>query len=99
MVTMLAAIAIAVAVVTLAATVGRHGALRAERHIGAWAWMVYVFLGFGMMFGAMSIDHTLLSTFMWTKLSAFILTGLWLVQGRARRREPLLPGMRQSVRN
>jgi len=85
---------IVAAVATLTLTIGRHSARRAERHIGAWAWMTYVFLGAGMMFGAMSIEHALLSTFMWTKLSAFIFTGLCLARGRLQRGERLLPGRR-----
>lgn len=87
---------IVVAVVALALTAGRTGAMRAERYVGAWAWIVYLFLGFGMMFGAASVSHPVLSTFMWTKLTVFILTGAWLAQGRLRRREPLLPGSRNA---
>lgn len=94
--TYLLAALIVVAVVTLALTAGRTGALRAERHVGAWAWIAYLFLGFGMMFGAASVSHPVLSTFMWTKLTVFILTGAWLAQGRLRRREPLLPGARRA---
>lgn len=93
----LAAAAIVLAVVTLTLTAGRHGALRAERHVGAWAWIVYLTLGLGMMFGAMSISQPLLSVFMWTKLTAFILTGIWLARGRLQRREPLFPGMRTAA--
>ncbi len=85
---------IVAAVATLALTIGRHSARRAERHVGAWAWITYVALGAGMMFGAMSIEHALLSTFMWTKLSAFIFTGLYLACGRVQRGERLLPGRR-----
>jgi multisubunit Na+/H+ antiporter MnhB subunit len=81
-------------VVLLALTYGRVAARRAERHVGAWAWLVYAGLGAGMVFGAMSIQQPVLSAFMWTKLSAFILTGLWLAQGRVRRHEPLFPGVR-----
>ncbi|MGH2631872.1 MAG: hypothetical protein ACRDG3_00555 [Tepidiformaceae bacterium] len=88
---------IVIAIVVLTLTAGRHGALRAERHVGAWAWIVYLTLGLGMMFGAMSISQPLLSVFMWTKLTAFILTGVWLAGGRVRRREPLLPGSRAAV--
>ena len=83
-----------VAVALLALTYGRMAAQRAERYVGAWAWLVYGGLGAGMIFGAMSIQHPILSAFMWTKLSAFMLTGLWLAQGRVRRHEPLFPGAR-----
>lgn len=83
-----------VAVAVLALTYGRMAARRAEGYIGAWAWLVYGGLGAGMIFGAMSITQPVLSAFMWTKLSAFILTGLWLAQGRVRRHERLFPGAR-----
>ncbi len=86
---------IAVAVATLTATLGRTAALRAERAAGAWAWIIYLGLGLGMIFGAMSISHPLLSAFMWTKLTAFILTGAWLATSRVRRREALFPGLRR----
>ena len=88
----IAAVAIVLTIVVLTLTAGRHGARRAEQHVGAWAWIVYLALGLGMMFGAMSISEPLLSVFMWTKLSAFILTGGWLANGRLHRREPLFPG-------
>lgn len=83
--------AIVLAVLAIGVTAGRHAAVRAERHTGAWAWMAYVFLGGGMVFGAMSMDHTLLAAFMWAKLTVFVGTGLWLVQGRWRRGESVLP--------
>ena len=83
-----------VTVVLFALTYGRRAARRAEGYVGAWAWLVYGGLGGGMIFGAMSIQHPILSAFMWTKLSAFILTGLWLAQGRVRRHERLFPGAR-----
>jgi hypothetical protein len=89
--TLLLALLIVTAVISLAGTAGVHAARRAEAHIGAWAWMLYLFLGIGMIFGARTIDHTLLSTFMWTKLTVFILTGCWLLAGRVRRREALFP--------
>jgi len=92
--TVLLSASIVVALLAFGVTLGRHGARRAERHIGAWAWIVYVGLGTGMMFGAMTVEQVLLSTFMWTKLTVFIATGLWLVSGRIRRREPVLPGLR-----
>ena len=94
-VTLLFALLIASAVAALAITVGPAAARRAERATGAWAWIIYVTLGFGMMFGAMSITHPLLSAFMWTKLTAFILTGTWLLTRRIRRGERLLPGSRR----
>jgi len=81
-------------VALLALTYGRVAARRAERYVGAWAWLVYAGLGAGMVFGALSMQHPVLSAFMWTKLSAFILTGVWLAQGRVRRHEPLFPGTR-----
>jgi len=93
----IAAVAIVLTIVVLTLTAGRHGARRAEQHVGAWAWIVYLALGLGMMFGAMSISEPLLSVFMWTKLSAFILTGVWLANGRLRRREPLFPGGRAAI--
>ena len=93
----LAAAAIVLAIVVLTLTAGRHGAIRAERRVGAWAWLVYITLGVGMMFGAMSISQPLLSVFMWTKLTAFILTGAWLAGGRLRRREPLFPGGQAAI--
>lgn len=92
--TLIFATLIVAAVTTLSLTIGRHSARRAERHIGAWAWITYVFLGAGMVFGAMSIEQALLSTFMWTKISAFIFTGLYLARGRIQRGERLLPGRR-----
>lgn len=90
--TLLLIVAVTATVAALALTGGRMAALRAERHVGAWAWIVYLTLGFGMMFGAMSVTHPVLSAFMWTKLTAFILTGAWLASGRLRRRERLFPG-------
>jgi len=93
----LTAVAIVLTVVVLTLTAGRHGARRAEQRVGAWAWIVYLALGLGMMFGAMSISEPLLSVFMWTKLSAFILTGVWLANGRLRRREPLFPRGRAAI--
>lgn len=94
--TVLLAILIIATIVALTLTIGRRSARRAERHIGAWAWITYVGLGAGMMFGAMSMEHALLSTFMWTKLTAFIFTGLYLVRGRMQRGERLLP-MRRAL--
>jgi hypothetical protein len=91
-ITLLLTISVAATVAVLALTGGRMAAQRAERHVGAWAWIVYLTLGFGMMFGAMSVSHPVLSAFMWTKLTAFILTGVWLANGRLRRRERLFPG-------
>lgn len=85
---------IVVALVAFGVTLGARGARRAERHAGAWAWIAYVVLGAGMVFGAMSVQQVLLSTFMWTKLTVLIATGLWLVSGRIRRGERLLPGLR-----
>lgn len=85
---------IVVAVGVLGLTIGRRGARRAERHVGAWAWIAYVALGLGMIFGATSVQHVLLSAFMWTKLTVFLATGLWLVGGRIRRGESVLPGRR-----
>lgn len=92
MTTIIAAGIVIVVVALFALTYGRVAARRAERYVGAWAWLVYGGLGAGMIFGAMSIQHPLLSAFMWTKLSAFILTGAWLAQGRVRRHERLFPG-------
>ena len=89
--TALLAVVVAASVAILALTGGRIAALRAEHHVGAWAWIVYLTLGFGMIFGALSISHPVLSAFMWTKLTAFILTGTWLAGNRLRRREPLFP--------
>jgi hypothetical protein len=65
----------------------------------AWAWMIYLLLGVGMIFGATSVEQPLLSAFMWTKLTAFIVTGGWLFSGRLRRREALFPGFagRQAI--
>ena len=92
MVTIVLAAAIVFAVLCLGWTVGRHGALRADRIAGPWAWIAYTGLGAGMSFGAMStIDVPLLSTFMWTKVCVFIATGLWLASRRGARGERLLP--------
>jgi len=91
--TLILALAIVCCLLVFGVTFGRHGARRAEQHVGAWAWITYVGLGAGMMFGAMSVQQVLLSTFMWTKLTIFIATGLWLVSGRIRRRERVLPGL------
>lgn len=69
---------IVAAVLALGWTVGRHGALRAERVLGGWAWPIYAGLGSGMIFGAVATSHLYLSAFMWTKVSVFLATGLWL---------------------
>lgn len=97
--TLILALLIVCAVLALAGTVGVRAARRAEMHAGAWAWMVYLFLGIGMIFGARTIDQVFLSAFMWTKLSVFIATGCWLLLRRLRRRESLLPNFsrRQPV--
>jgi hypothetical protein len=94
-VTLLLVILIAAAVAGLALSVGPTAARRAEKATGAWAWIIYLGLGLGMIFGAMSISYPLLSAFMWTKLTAFILTGTWLLSGRIRRHEPLFPDLRR----
>lgn len=94
MTTLVVAGIVVVLVALFALTYGRRAARRAEGYVGAWAWLVYGGLGAGMIFGAMSIQQPVLSAFMWTKLSAFILTGAWLAQGRVRRRERLFPGAR-----
>jgi hypothetical protein len=92
--TLIIAAVIVCSLLLFGATFGLRGARRAEKHIGAWAWVLYVGLGTGMMFGAMSVQQVLISTFMWTKLTVLIATGLWLVSGRIRRRERVLPGLR-----
>lgn len=98
--TILLALLIALAVLVLAVAFGFRAAKRAESHIGAWAWLVYGFLGIGMIFGATSVADPLLSTFMWTKLIVFITTAGWLLVGRIRRGDAPLPGFggRQPIR-
>lgn len=98
--TILLALLIALAVITLAVAFGFRAARRAESHIGAWAWLTYGFLGVGMIFGATSVADPLLSTFMWTKLIVFITTAAWLLAGRIRRGDAPLPGLgsRQVLR-
>lgn len=99
--TLILALLIAAAVLTLAVAVGFRAARRAETRIGAWAWLVYGFLGVGMIFGATSVSNPLLSTFMWTKLTVFLVTAVWLLAGRMRRGDAPLPGLgsRQPVRS
>lgn len=87
-----ASCAIVVTVLALGLTYGRRGALRAERHAGAWAWIAYAGLGSGMVFGALSVDYPMLVAFMWTKIAVLVATGAWLVGRRIRRRERLFPG-------
>ncbi len=99
--TLFLALLIAIAVLTLAVGVGFRAARRAEAYIGAWAWLVYAFLGAGMIFGATSVTNPLLSTFMWTKLTVFLVTATWLLAGRLRRGDAALPGLgaRQPARS
>ncbi|HKS92059.1 MAG TPA: hypothetical protein VJQ83_09045 [Tepidiformaceae bacterium] len=99
--TLFLALLIAGAVITLAVVVGFSAARRAENHIGAWAWLIYGFLGIGMIFGATSVSNPLLSTFMWTKLTVFLVTAAWLFAGRLRRGDSPLPGFgsRQPLRS
>ena len=96
-VTLVLALFIATAVAAFAVTFGPAAARRAERAAGAWAWIIYLALGLGMIFGAVSISHPLLSTFLWTKLTAFILTGAWLASRRIRTGQPLFPAIGRAT--